>query len=44
MDEAALWRCTPKKLFALLEVHQKVNGLSEPEETTHSDAYINQFI
>ncbi|MGF7046402.1 hypothetical protein J2T13_000878 [Paenibacillus sp. DS2015] len=46
MSEAGFWRCTPKKLFALLEIHQKVNGLgeAETEEPTHSAAYIDQFI
>lgn len=38
MSEAVFWRCTPRKLLALWDVHKKVNGLDkmsgndQPEE------------
>lgn len=32
MKESEFWRCTPKKLFALLEAHNRANSVEENEE------------
>lgn len=29
MNESTFWGCTPRKLFALLETHNKVNTIDE---------------
>lgn len=31
MTEGTFWKCTPKKLFALLEAHNKANTIDEDE-------------
>jgi hypothetical protein len=38
MSEEEFWKCTPRKLFAIWEVHKKVNGIkSEKEEMAYID-------
>lgn len=32
MSEEQFWRTTPRKLFALLEVHNKLNSYDEEEQ------------
>ncbi|MEO2212125.1 hypothetical protein ABGV40_14880 [Paenibacillus amylolyticus] len=47
MQEAAFWRCTPRKLFALWKVHKRVNGLGEQEDPVASAAqqrWIDQYM
>ncbi|NGP59883.1 hypothetical protein FLT15_16645 [Paenibacillus thiaminolyticus] len=46
MSEAVFWRCTPRKLFALWEIYQRVNGLDRAALTQASvpPSYIDQFI
>ncbi|MEW8985483.1 MAG: hypothetical protein AB2401_00410 [Bacillus sp. (in: firmicutes)] len=46
MEETVFWRCTPRKLFALWEIYQRVNGLdkSASAQTTVPHGYIDQFI
>ena len=31
MSESIFWKCTPKKLFSLLEAHNKANTVDEEE-------------
>lgn len=42
MDEATFWHCTPRKLDALLEVHNKVmkGEGPEPEYMTPTDLFL----
>ncbi|WP_337039328.1 hypothetical protein [Paenibacillus illinoisensis] len=45
MQETVFWRCTPKRLFALWEIHKRVNGLEEKDAAPNDPSgYINQFI
>ncbi|WP_339273616.1 hypothetical protein MKY59_20990 [Paenibacillus sp. FSL W8-0426] len=46
MSEEEFWRCTARKLFALWEIHVRVNGLDQQEEKKPSapPGYIDQFI
>ncbi|WP_206704656.1 hypothetical protein [Paenibacillus alvei] len=46
MSEAVFWRCTPRKLFALWEVHKRVNGLDNttPAQAEVPPGYIDIFI
>lgn len=32
MNEEQFWRCTPRKLFALLEAHNRANAVDEAEK------------
>ena len=32
MSEEQFWRTTPRKLFALLEIHNKLNSYDEEEQ------------
>jgi hypothetical protein len=36
MSEEIFWRCTPRKLFSLLDVHVKVNSSDENGGGTHN--------
>jgi hypothetical protein len=31
-NEDTFWRCSPRKLLALLEVHKRINGIEAEEE------------
>lgn len=46
--EAVFWRTTPRKIFALWEIHKKVNGLDKEEqespEQAKARALIDQYI
>ncbi|WP_433943462.1 hypothetical protein [Paenibacillus sp. SN-8-1] len=46
MSETVFWRCTPRKLFALLAMHRKVNGLdpTETPEYKKTQAWIDQYM
>ncbi|WP_413373290.1 hypothetical protein [Paenibacillus taichungensis] len=45
MTDQEFWRCTPRKLFGLWEVHMRVNGLDkENEKPSAPPGYIDQFI
>ncbi len=45
MSEAVFWRCTPRKLFALWDVHKKYHGLEDgADQDKASTSYIDQFI
>ncbi|MGF6356761.1 hypothetical protein ABIE27_004685 [Paenibacillus sp. 4624] len=47
MTEVEFWRCTVRKLFALWEIHVRVNGLDQHEnekKPTAPPGYIDQFI
>lgn len=46
MSEEEFWRCTARKLFALWEIHVRVNGLDQQEEKNrlpHPDILTNLF-
>jgi hypothetical protein len=43
MDEKNFWRCTPRKFFALLDVHKKVNRI-EGEQEEAQTGYIDQVL
>ncbi|WP_084177459.1 hypothetical protein [Geobacillus vulcani] len=42
MNEKDFWRCTPRKFFALCDVHRKMHGTSEQEET--QTGFIDQVL
>ncbi|GIO57924.1 hypothetical protein [Paenibacillus cineris] len=49
MSEAVFWRSTPKKLFALWEIHKKYNGIGAPGEQQQANpdtppAWVDQYI
>jgi hypothetical protein len=41
MSEREFWRCSPRKLIALFEVHKRVNGVKE--EDKEQKVYIDQI-
>lgn len=43
MDERSFWRCTPRKLFSLWEVHKKVNGLDKQDPQGAEEVYIDEL-
>jgi hypothetical protein len=48
MTEEEFWKCTPRKLFALLEVHDEVNGSAEEHgqngKITNPQQVLKQFM
>jgi hypothetical protein len=42
MDERSFWRCTPRKLIALWDMHKLVNGLETEEEKQQKVVPIDQ--
>jgi hypothetical protein len=43
MDEKNFWRCTPRKFFALCDVHRKIHGINGEQEETQM-GYIDQVL
>jgi hypothetical protein len=45
MSEKEFWRCTPRKLFALWNVHKKVNGLDTKttKKEENKEVFIDQL-
>lgn len=37
MSEDEFWKCTPRKLFTLLKIHDEVKGTAEEEKDKISD-------
>ncbi|GIO39296.1 hypothetical protein J41TS12_41570 [Paenibacillus antibioticophila] len=46
MSEAVFWSCTPRKLFALMDVHRKYHGGDESQspEYQKAQAWVDQYI
>ncbi|MEG1482545.1 hypothetical protein [Clostridium sp.] len=48
MSEEEFMKCTPKKLFKLAEIHQKLNSQEESDSKskggTSEEVYIDDFI
>ncbi|WP_278320359.1 hypothetical protein [Clostridium sp. USBA 49] len=41
MSERVFWKCTPRKLMALFEVHKQVQGIETQEE--EKEVYADQI-
>jgi uncharacterized phage protein (TIGR02216 family) len=45
MTEEEFWKCTPRKLFALLNIHGEVSGVSESlNKITEQSQAVKQFM
>ncbi|WP_327866268.1 hypothetical protein [Aneurinibacillus aneurinilyticus] len=44
MEERTFWRCTPRKLLALLEVHRRVNGGEDRVKDQVRKGFIDQVL
>jgi len=45
MPEQAFWKCTPRKLIALIDVHVKINGGdSKKEKAQPKQGFIDHVI
>lgn len=46
MSEAAFWNCTPRKLFALMDVHRKYHGVDDSRSPEYQKAlaWVDQYI
>ncbi|GAB6931589.1 hypothetical protein JCM10914A_55720 [Paenibacillus sp. JCM 10914] len=47
-SEAVFWRTTPRKLFAMWDIHRQVNGLDqaqpESKESAQARAFVDQYL
>lgn len=45
MTEEEFWKCTPRKLFSLLNIHAEINGnLKENKKITEQSEAIKRFM
>ncbi|WP_432408640.1 hypothetical protein [Wukongibacter sp. M2B1] len=44
MTETEFWRCTPRKLFSLWEIHKEVNQLNKSNKDNTKEGYIDDVI
>lgn len=45
MTEDEFWKCTPRKLFTLLDIHGEINGNSENQnKVTSPEQAVKQFM